>query len=328
MEPKNLYCGIDVHKDSYTGCVMDVGGNIVRENDFPPDKEAFERFVCGISNAEMEIAIEACGIWRGAYKTLTGLGYNVRLANPKKTHDIACSKKTDKVDAKTLADLLRTNYLPEVYIPDEDILELRDLARHKSNLTRLRVEVQLKIKGYLLRDGVKYGKGVWTEKALSELAEKNRNIGNLVNVYWSLKAEEKEVMRRIRSIARNMKNANLLMSMTGIAEYSALLILAEIGNIKRFKTPRELISYAGLCPGIYQSGDTERNVRNHAVNKWLKWIIYECSGRAAMLDPRFRKHYCKIKKRKGFKTARRSTARKMLTIIWHMLTKEEPYNAS
>ena len=328
MEPKNLYCGIDVHKESYTGCVMDASGNIVRENDFPPDKEAFERFVCGISNAEIEIAIEACGIWRGAYKSLTGLGYNVRLANPKKTHDIACSKKTDKVDAKTLADLLRTKYLPEVYIPDEDVLKLRDLARHKSSLTRLRVEVQVKIKSYLLRDGVKYKKGLWTEKELFEIAEDDRNIGNLVNIYWNLKAEEKEVMGRIKKTARNMRLANLLMTVTGIAEYSAILILAEIGDIKRFKTPKELISYAGLCPGIYQSGDTERNVRNHAVNKWLKWIMYECSGRAGMLDPRFRNHYYKIKERKGVKTARRSTARKMLTIIWYILTNEEPYRAS
>ena len=65
--------------------------------------------------------------------------------------------------------MLRTNYLPEVYIPDEEILRLRDITRHKSNLTRLRVEIQVKIKGYLLRKGVKYGR-IWNEKALSKLA--------------------------------------------------------------------------------------------------------------------------------------------------------------
>ena len=132
-------------------------------------------------------------------------------------------------------------------------------------------------------------------------------------------------MRRIRKIAMNMRKANLLMSMPGIGEFSSLMILAEIGDIRRFKSPKQLISYAGLCPGIYQSGNTERNVRNNAVNKWLKWIIYECSGRATMLASRFQEYYHKIKQRKGFKVARRAVARKMLTIIWYMLTNEEPY---
>jgi transposase len=191
----------------------------------------------------------------------------------------------------------------------------------------MRVEVQVKLKGYLLRKGTKYGK-LWNEKALSELAEEDPDLRNLIRVYWSLKAEEKEVMGRIRKTARSMKKANLLMSMTGVGELSALMILAEVGDIKRFSNPKELVSYAGLCPGIYQSGDTERNVRNNAVNKWLKWILYECSGRAAMLDPGIQEYFYKVKQRKGFKTARRAVARKMLTIIWYMLTNEEPYRAS
>ena len=117
------------------------------------------------------------------------------------------------------------------------------------------------------------------------------------------------------------------MSMTGIGELSSLMILAEIGDIKRFSSPKALVSYSGLCPGIYQSGSIERNVRNNAVNKWLKWIIYECSGKATMLDPRFQKYYHKVKQRKGFQIARRACARKMLTIIWYMLTNQVPYRA-
>jgi transposase len=97
-------------------------------------------------------------MWRGTYKILTDMGYEVKLANPKKTHAIACKKKTDRVDANILADLLRTNYLPEVGIPDEQTLQFRDLTRHKSQPTRLKTQVQCKIKSDLLRKGVKYGK--------------------------------------------------------------------------------------------------------------------------------------------------------------------------
>jgi len=324
---EKLYCGIDLHKENLAGCIMDKDGKTIRKHIFPSSKEAIERFLCNIPNSEITIAIEACGLWRGAHKVLTELGYEVKLANPKKTHDIACKKKTDKVDAKILADLLRTNYLPEVWIPDEKTMRLRDLTRHKSNLTRLRVSVQQKIKGYLLLKGRKYGK-LWNEKSLSKLAEDEPNIRNLINVYWCLKNEEKEVLNRIRKTARSMRETNLLMSMIGVGDLSSLMILAEIGDIKRFKTPKELISYAGLCPGIYQTGSTERNVKNNAVNKWLKWIIYECSGRAIMLDPRFQEYFYRVQQRKGYQTGRRAAARKMITIIWYMLTNEEPYRAS
>jgi transposase len=324
---EKLYCGIDLHKEKLAGCIMDKDGKTTRKHIFPSSKEAIERFLYGIPNSEITIAIEACGLWRGTYKILTEMGYEVKLANPKKTHDIACKKKTDKIDAKILADLLRTHYLPEVWIPDEKTMRRRDLTKHKSNLTRLRVSVQQKIKAYLLLKGKKYGK-LWNEKSLSKLAEEDQDINNLVNVYQVLKNEEKEVLNRIKKTARNMKETNLLMSMTGIGDLSSLMILAEIGDIKRFPSPKELISYAGLCPGIYQTGSTERNVKNNAVNKWLKWIIYECSGRAIMLDPKFQQYFYKVQQRKGYQTGRRAAARKMITIIWHMLTNKEPYRAS
>jgi len=324
---EKYYCGLDIHKDFFAGCIMDEKGNVLREHEFPFSKDAIKQFFQGISNANVEIGIEACGIWRMAYKELSELGYPVRLGHPKKTHDIACKKKTDKVDAKILADLLRTNYYPDVYIPDEDITKLRDISRHKCSLTRLRVQVQVKIKHYLMRIGIKYKKTLLTHD-LMNLDKIDPNIGNLVNIYCLLKNEEKEVMGRIRRIAKNRRKTTLLMTMPGIAEFSSVMILSEIGDISRFTAPKNLISYCGLCPGVYQSGTTERNVRNNAVNKWLKWILYECAGKASIIEPRFQRHYLRVKKRKGWKTARRSCARKMATIIWHMMKKEEPYRSS
>ena len=146
-------------------------------------------------------------------------------------------------------------------------------------------------------------------------------------MYHCLKVEENEVKKRIGSKARNMEETTLLMSMIGVGELSSLIILAEIGDIHRFESSKALVSYAGLCPGVYQSGSTKRTVKNNAVNKWLKWIMYECSGRAMMLDPRFKKYFYQMQKKKDYQTARRATARKMLSIMWYMLTNKEPYRA-
>src|SRR4030042_6241688 len=98
---EKLYGGIDIHKEKLAGCIMDGDGNITREHTFPSSKKAVERFLCGIPSSGITIAIEACGMWRGIHKILTELGYPVKLANPKKTHDIAGRKKMDKIDAKT-----------------------------------------------------------------------------------------------------------------------------------------------------------------------------------------------------------------------------------
>ena len=111
---EKLYMGMDIHKEKLAGCIMDKDGEIQREHLFPSSKKALEKFLLNIPSTDITIAIEACGMWRGVHQMLSDMGYQVKLANPKKTHDIACKKKTDKIGARTLADLLRTRYLPEV----------------------------------------------------------------------------------------------------------------------------------------------------------------------------------------------------------------------
>lgn len=320
---EELYAGVDIHKEKYVGCIMDKDGKVLLERTFPPTKIGVQSFLCMPVKA---VAIEACGMWRAAMYLLREHGCEVKLTSPKKTHDIAANKKTDKVDAKTLANLLRTGFLPEVYIPSDEMLQLRDIARHKANITRQKTRIKCKVKSHLLMRGIPYTKKIWNKAKLAKLREiDDLNLNNWLRLYDTLIVEEKEILSRIGKISRNRRLTQLLMTMPGIGEYSALMILAEIADIKRFKTAKELVMYAGLCPGIFQTGNIERAVSNQAANKWLKWIITECSGRAIIMRTRFQEHYAKTKQRRGFKVARRSTARKMLTIIWHMLQNEEPY---
>lgn len=325
---QKLYAGIDIHKDKHVGCIVDATGKVIREHTFPPTKEGAESFFSGMPIEA--VAIESCGMWRAALNLFRDLGQNVKLSSAKKTHDIACRKKTDKADARILANLLRTGFLPEVYIPSDDILNLRDLCRHKSNLTRSRVSYQNKIKCRLMILGKACPEKLWNKKRVAKLRELNDHLINtLLSVRESIEREEKETLSKIKKISRKKKLTSLLMTVPGIAEFGALMILSEIADIKRFKTPKQLVMYAGLCPGTFQTGNMEITVTNNAVNKWLKWILTECSGRASILGgTKFQCHYAKIKKRKNSKVARRSTARKMLTIIWHMLNDEVPYQAS
>jgi len=82
-----------------------------------------------------------------------------------------------------------------------------------------------------------------------------------------------------------------------------------------------------LFLGIYQSASKSRQARRREVNKWLKWIIMECASRVVLMQNGFQSYYFKLRKRKGWKTARKATARKMLTVVWHVLKEKVPYKS-
>ena len=323
-----IYVGLDTHKETIHGTVLDKEGKEICSYSFPNGKDALREFLKEFPVWNTNIALEACGIWRGCYKILQELGYQTKLANPLKCHQIASDKKTDRVDSKILADLLRTGYLPEVYIPNDEILALRDLTRHKCNLTRFKVRLMNKIKGYLLREGIKYEKKIWNEKGIDWIKSlENYQLNDFVKLYELTRREEKLTAKKISNIARMKPETELLMTIPGIGDFGASLIYAEIGNIKRFPTVKHLHAYAGVAPGIYQSGSKTRMTTRKQIDYWLKWIIMECAGRVTITKSPLQEYYFRLRKRKGWKTARKATARKMLSIVWHILNDKIPYHA-
>ena len=319
--------GLDIHEEWFYGTILTKEGELVTEGTVKYSKEGIQNFLGSFPSTDIIIAIESCGLSRGVYSLLNELGYEVVLANAKKTHDIAGCKKTDKVDSRTLADLLRTGYLPIVYAPDENVQKLRDITRHRARLVRTRAKYQTMIKSYLSRDGKKFP-GNWNKKTMSELKKMDPLIETFVNVIEVVNEQIKKINRNIKRIAQCNYLVQILATMPGIGEYSAILIVGEIGDIKRFDNPKSLVRYAGLCPGIYQSGNKTYDTIETANNQWLKWIITECSGRATLLNKRYMKYFLRVRKRKGFRVARRALARKMIIDIWHMLSKEESFNKS
>lgn len=325
---QEAYIGLDTHKETIHGTAIDKNGEEICSYNFPNGKDAIKEFLKSFPNWNTEIALEACGIWRGCYKILQELGYKVKLANPLKCHQIARDKKTDKVDSRILADLLRTGYLPETYIPSEEIMSLRDLTRHKCHLTRFRVKIMNKIKAYLLREGIKYEKKIWNEDGIEWLGNiEDDKLDDFIKLYELILIKEKATMKKIKSFSKAKEETILISTIPGIGDFGASLIYAEIGSIDRFPTAKHLCAYAGVAPGIYQSGSKTRMTTRKQIDYWLKWIIMECAGRSIMIEGKMQKYYFKIKSRKGWKTARKATARKMLSIVWHILKEKIPYHS-
>jgi transposase len=135
-----------------------------------------------------------------------------------------------------------------------------------------------------------------------------------------------EITARIKELALESGQAQLLMTIPGISYYSALLILSEIGEIHRFPDAKHLCSYAGLVPSIYSSGQKSFSGKiTKQGSRWLRWICVEVSTHAANGDARFQSLYRRVCRRRGGNTAKVAVARKILTVIYTMLKNNEPF---
>ena len=322
------YCGLDIHKDKYFGCLLNKDGTEIRVGAFKPTFEELQQYFSGIGNTQCIVIIENCTGWMYAYKLISKLGMKTKLADSNATKKLVGKKKTDYYDAKALADLARSNLLPELYIPNDKILEYRDLTHHLKGLREHKTKLKNQIKSELQKNGIKYtGENLWTIKGFAWLKLlKNPVIDSYIIIHNSIEIQDKKVFAEIEKISKKLKQTQLLMTIVGVGPYLALIIYSEIADITRFKSIKSLNMYTGLCPGVYQTGNTKFDVKNNKCNHFLKWALHMASGRAMMVKTSniFKKRY-KFYLKKGMGTARRIIARDMLHIIWHMLNKNEEF---
>jgi transposase len=144
----------------------------------------------------------------------------------------------------------------------------------------------------------------------------------------SLNQQTERVDKEIHSEACEDEDVRLLLSMTGLNVYSALLVKSEIGTITRFPHYKKLVSWAGLAPSLHQSGSVEYHGSiTKQGSKMLRWIMVEAARVAVNHDPRMRTFYERVKHRRGDQKAIIAVANKMLKITWFMLTRREPYES-
>lgn len=273
-------------------------------------------------------------LWPVMYDTLEEQGLNVSLANPLKTRAIAEAKiKHDKLDAAVLADLARADLIARCYVPDKNTRMVRDLIRHRIDLAQKRTEFKNKIYGILDKYCLKYDGMLFSDKGLQWLKSQqlNRIDSQIVNSYLrQIEVTDQiiqETEKEIADLAVHDKRVDLLLGFCGIDYYGAMLILYEIGDITRFSNPKKLVSWVGLAPSLYQSGNTSYTGKiTRRGNSRIRWYLTEAAQHAARYDPKLAPFYERIKKRKGTQKAKIAVATKMLVSIYLVLTRDEPYH--
>jgi transposase len=332
-----LYAGLDVHQAETVATIMDEKGNHVLERRVPTSSDGFQLLFGRLkSKHRIKAVFEAGRNWTYIAGLLREQGIESVMAHPLRVRAIASARiKTDKIDSQTLAHLLRADLIPTSYMPPDEIVQLRELVRYRVTLGRMRAQVKNRLRGVLAREGKTCewtdpsGKRARLWLAHVELLPQNRHeLEYYVTMLDDLTSEIASVDEKIQREAATRPETRLLTSIPGVADYSALLILAEIGDVKRFETPDQLASYAGLVSSTYQSGQGCYQGRiTKRGDKWLRWILVECATIAIRKANRLQAFYKRLLVKKGYQKAIVATARKELTIMWTLLQRQEVFQA-
>jgi len=332
-----MYVGVDVGKSRCRAAMMNQEGKITGEFDFSNDSQGIFHLASMLTMDDRVVMESTGAYWLNLYNQLDELHIPVVLANPLQTKAIAHGRiKSDKVDARILAHLLRADLIPECYVPPKEMREIRSLVRHRLSIVKLRSMTKNKVHALVDRNGLKhefsdlFGKSAMQWLKSLELSGLDRlMLDNYLMHLESLNMQIERVDAEITARATIDKDVRLLLSLTGVSVYTALLIKSEIGSIDRFPSYKKLISWAGLAPSVHQSGNVEYhgNITRQG-SRMLRWIMVEAARVAAVHDSRLRTFYERVRERRGDQKAVVALACKMLKIVWFMLTKREEYESA
>lgn len=266
---------------------------------------------------------------------LAQAGWDIRIVDTRKVKAIApLACKTDRVDARVPADLVRRDLMPEVWVPSVHDRANRERLRRRAHLVRLRTSAINRTFGVLTQWGLRRSLTALRKPgAIEELAEHGvpivwrQSIITLVGVVDDLDAQLEPLERELRPHARRDPRVQLLMTIPGVAELLGLTLASEIGDIDRFSTARQRVGYSGLTPTIKQSGQSSRTGRiSKAGPDTVRWAAVEAAQQAWRPTNPWHRLYTDVKARHvKSNPAKAAVVRKVLIAAWPVLARQQPF---
>jgi transposase len=277
------------------------------------------------------VVIEATTNAWAIYDLLSTLVGRAVVAHPAKVKLIADARvKTDKVDVLTLAQLLRADMLPEVWVPPQHVRDLRALLAHRRRLVSLQTTAKNRLQSVLHRLNLSPPPGElfaqqqrswWEHLDLSstERLRVDQDIATLDHIGPQIAAVDAE-LRHLSTSKAWAEQVPYLIQLPGIALLSAMTILGAIGDITRFPTAKKLVGYAGLGAGVHDSGKTHRDKGiTKQGRRDLRYVLIEAARAAVQSHPYWKRDFAQLAKRIGEHKAVVAVARKLLIVVWHVL---------
>lgn len=323
------YIGMDVHKDSCYITAIDAEGKTIEEKTIK--MKDIDNWIETLDK-ECKTAMESSTASKPLYHLMRGQGLDVLMAHPSGLRVIAeSSQKTDRTDSFHLANLLRINYLPCSYVPDEKYELMRNICRYRVSLGQKTTRIKNEVHALLTRNNIRMKQSdIFGTGGLEEMKSFHLNkidtllLKSYLDELIYLMNKAKYVQDIMAEQAKDIPEVKLLMTIPGIDFYSAMTIIGEIGDITRFPNPKKLVSYAGLAPRLKESGNLSLQGRiSKKGSRTLRWILISAAHsviRCKRGNNKLREFYNHLKKRgKSKQVAAVAVAKKLLTIIYTML---------
>jgi transposase len=323
-----IHVGVDLHRRFCYMTAMNASGRELQAGAVENQRGALKRYFRQFRGQAVQVAVEACGFWPAFREVVEPEVKRLVLVHPQRVKAIASAKlKNDRVDSATLAHLLRCDLLPEAWKADRETQARRQQVRLRAMLVRQRTRLKNQVHAVLHQQGLgssvsdlfgRRGRQWLREVKLPPQARES--VAVCLRMIDGYSQEIEQQNRQLREKAKQDRRAQWLMSIPGIGMYSAMLLLAEIGNIERFRDKQALCSYAGLVPRVRESaGKAARGAITRCGSPWLRWIMVEAAQAAVRSSPAARGYFLRLRRKKHPHVARVALARKLLVAVHALL---------
>ncbi len=274
MNKFSKYVGLDTHKDTIAVAVSDAyGGSPRYYGQIANTPEALTKLVKKLSSDGEDISFcyEAGPCGYGIYRHISGLGHDCVVVAPSLIPSRPGDRvKTDRRDSESLSRFHRAGELTPVWVPDQEQEAIRDLTRAREDMKAMERQARQRLNAFLLRHGKIYesGKSKWTQAYFRWLERIKFATPIQQIVFEEYVGAIKQSQQRVAGLEEEMLKAmeswslapvvNALMALRGVKLITAMTVMAELGDISRFDSPRQLMAYLGLVPSEYSSGKTKR----------------------------------------------------------------------
>jgi transposase len=328
------FIGCDLHKKQVTLCMLDAVGRVVGQFHIPCTREALVRFGREQLRPDDQLALEATTHSWAVVELLEPLVGRIVVSNPLRTRAIAAAKvKTDRIDARVLAELLRAGYLPAVWQPDAETRRLRALTHRRAALVADRTAVKNRLHATLAQrllpvpcDRLFNAKGLEWLREL-ELDEDGRQaLDSDLRLLAAIEQEIHSLEDRLARLAYERQSVRLLMTLPGVDFAVAQGVLAAWGTIERFPDADRAAAYLGLAPSTRQSdakcyhGPITKQGNSHA-----RWLLIQAAQHLDSHPGPLGHFFRRLAKKKNRNVAVVAAARKMALVAYYMLKNREPY---